>query len=600
MSATGGLRGPRRVRTRLGRALRAGAAAASLVLLGACASMPGSGKVEDVTRGNESQAEDQPVRVFGVPPQRDESPKNLVDGFLEAVTSDEPEYQTARKYLTAEAAARWSPTSGIKVVESFPGTISHPVAPEGATATVVDVTGQQVASVDGEMAYQPAPAQLAETFELRRNADGQWRIDKLPDGLLLSRADFRRIYKSVSLYWYASPWNTPLLVPDPIYLRSRVTPTTTLVEKLLKGPTKWLSPVVRSSFPANTSLVNRAVNVDDTGAVSIQLSDEARQAPAAQCLEMASQVLYTLGQVTKVESVELTTHRGPKLCSQSKQGAQQFDPALPQTTPVGYYVAKGAVNSLAANSTQPAPLPGPFGDGSLKLSEIAVARQGRQIAGIDQSDTTLYVGLLDSVAGVEQRAKAGSDRTFFSPTWDGRGGLWTVERNSLNSTTRVLWVDKEGTIPVTLEGFENSRVTGLRISPDGTRAALLLDERQLVIGRVIRGVDPVRKVVSTVTIDAPRVLLPNLVSAKSVSWNGANRLVVLGTQEQGSMQPQFVDVDGGNTVGIAAVSGIEAIAAPDGADQPLLARSSDRNIYRLEPGNTWKAIREGEYPTYPG
>ena len=73
-------------------------AACGAVLLAGCASMPDSGDL----RGVESTPrQDAQVRVFAMPPHEDAPPGQIVQGFLEALTSDDPHYETARKYLTA-------------------------------------------------------------------------------------------------------------------------------------------------------------------------------------------------------------------------------------------------------------------------------------------------------------------------------------------------------------------------------------------------------------------------------------------------------------------------------------------------------------------
>ena len=59
--------------------------------------MPDSGDL----RGVESTPrQDTQVRVFAMPPQEDAPASDIVQGFLEALTSDDPHYETASQYLT--------------------------------------------------------------------------------------------------------------------------------------------------------------------------------------------------------------------------------------------------------------------------------------------------------------------------------------------------------------------------------------------------------------------------------------------------------------------------------------------------------------------
>lgn len=88
---------------------------------------------------------------------------------------------------------------------------------------------------------------------------GQWRIDDLPQGVVMGESDFQRNYMSVNKYYFASNTSVgassqPIAVADPVFVRRRVDPVTQMVRSLLNGPTSWLGPVVRSSFPTGTAL----------------------------------------------------------------------------------------------------------------------------------------------------------------------------------------------------------------------------------------------------------------------------------------------------------------------------------------------------------
>ncbi|MCF2533922.1 LpqB family beta-propeller domain-containing protein [Yinghuangia soli] len=610
------------------RALRAAAAAAALLLLGtACASMPSSGKVQDVEREEgKSVADDQQVRVFGEPPQPDETPTSLVEGFLEAITSDESGYQTAFKYLTAEAAGRWDFRSGITIVEGTPTTrlpVVDGTASPNATTTQVIVGGDLVATVDAKNSYEPAadiakgrPTPLEAPFDLVKDANGQWRINRLPNGLVLSHADFRRIYKPVSMYWFAASAADLMLVPDPIYLRSRDALTVTLVDRLLGGPTPWLAPAVETRFPAGTRLSGRSISVDDNGQATLQLSAEAGVAAGSQrCNEMAAQMLYTLRQVVKVDAVELTTHRAA-LCQVNQHMVDKYDPAHPVDPPIGYFLkgrTKRVANRLLSTGQDGQPLAGPFGDGSMSLSQLAVARRNRQIAALDQQERKLYVTELDTADAPKVWAEAAEGHTFHSLTWDGRGGLWVLDRDNTRPgevKTTVLWVDRSARIPVTVEGLDDGRIEQLRVSPDGTRAVMVVRDKgedgredgasRVVVGRIDRGLDRATNN-PVVTISAPRRVMTDLQQVNSLSWNGSSRLVVLAIEQSAQLQPKYVDVDGSNVRLIAALSGIGNIAAPNGTEQALLADSSDGWVYRLEPGANWtRVVDDATHPVYPG
>ena len=69
---------------------------ALVLLLSGCASMPDDGTVDHVDSSHRADPDSQ-VRVFGVSPQKGERPQQIVRGFLEATTSDEATFSTAKK-----------------------------------------------------------------------------------------------------------------------------------------------------------------------------------------------------------------------------------------------------------------------------------------------------------------------------------------------------------------------------------------------------------------------------------------------------------------------------------------------------------------------
>ncbi|MGW9208142.1 LpqB family beta-propeller domain-containing protein [Embleya sp. NPDC055664] len=578
-----------------------------LCALSACASMPHSGSVREAAKGGtKDQGPEQQVRVFAVPPKPGEQPHGMVAGFLEAVTSDEPDYTTARAYLTPEARAKWVPTREVVVLN----TIAKIELVAGADERTyrAEVSGTRVGTVDSRNAYQPeqqAGAPYLATLQLRLGSDNQWRIADLPDGLILSNAEFHRIYRSVNTYWFATsmPLGQDVLVPDPVYLRSRVGLTSALVRQLVNGPTDWLRPVVETAFPAGTEPADRVVSIEDNRTARVQLNRQARLAQGKGCERMAAQLLFTLRQVSGVDSVSITGGGAP-MCLLSDDDAAHYDPTRAAKTPgpTGYFIAKGGmVNVVPGANGNPPALPGPFGDGTYKVDQIAVSRDQfrRRIAGIDTGGRKLWVGDVDG-HGEAQEWLNTSPGSLSSPTWDGRGVLWALDHTKNAEQVLALYEDERRQITkvaVDVEGITAARITDLRLSSDGVRAALVLNSGQVLVGRVERRVS---NGVPAITIAAPRSVLPSLVEVKAISWNGPDRLVVLGKEGQGALQPQIVDIDGGISISVASVNGMLHIAAPDGADQPLLADSGEQNIYQLSQGNNWIKVHSGTYPVYPG
>ncbi|MFE4670763.1 GerMN domain-containing protein, partial [Streptomyces sp. NPDC056734] len=302
-------------------------AAGGTLLLAGCASMPDHGDL----RGVESTPrQDTQVRVFAVPPSEDAAPPDIVQGFLEALTSDDPHYETAKLYLTTDAARDWEPEASTTVLADGPATTADLAGGrDDGTAYSFTLTGTRIALVDGQHSYTPVDGDYARQVHLAKDSKtGQWRIDRLPQGVVMGQSDFQRNYTSVNKYYFASDTvaatgaQPAAVAADPVFIRRRVDAMTQMVQSLLAGPTTWLDPVVRSSFPSGTELEKDAtLTPDDQNKLTVPLNDKAAGVSTAKCEEMAAQLLFTLGTITPtVDRVELQSG-GRQLCSLAEDGA---------------------------------------------------------------------------------------------------------------------------------------------------------------------------------------------------------------------------------------------------------------------------------------
>lgn len=204
------------------------------------------------------------------------------------------------------------------------------------------MTGKKLATVDERSAYQPetGDAQYEEFLQLVQDDEKQWRISKPPSGLVLSESDFQRIYMPVNKYYFAAG----TLVADPVYVRqrtdpdSRMDPTTQTVQSLLAGPSRWLGPVVESSFPTGTELRpgTKSLSYDGQNTLRVPLNDKADNVAQPQCKKMAAQLLYTVKELTgsRLDQVELlrADDKSSSLCSVTEVSAAAIAgrPAIPE------------------------------------------------------------------------------------------------------------------------------------------------------------------------------------------------------------------------------------------------------------------------------
>lgn len=605
------------------RPLRAGVLFGSCgVLLAGCASMPDSGNLKAVDASQRPDSQSQ-VRVYAMPPGENAGPVEIVQGFLEALTSDDPEFAMARKYLTKDASKGWNPDVQTTVLESGPTPGTGSVG-DGDTGRTFPLTGRKVATVNDEHAYQLDNEAYDESVHLTQQ-DGsngkEWRIDRVPQGVVLGQSDFQRIYWSVNKYYFATRSSGATgggqegLVADPVYIRQRIDPVTESVKALLDGPTTWLKQVVGTRFPTGTRLKagTKTLAPDDQGKLTVPLNAKADSMGQERCTEMAAQLLFTLQDLTSsgVQEVELQRRNGSQLCVLSKERAESVASRRTAEHPDFQYLIDDErrlvqMPASAGGKADPQPVRGKLGSGEQPLRSAAVSRDEERAAGVSLDGRSLYMGSLVSEAALgkpEVRSKAKSEQDGLStPSWDGRGDLWVADRDP--KRPRLLWLEQGAgePLPVKIANLDG-RIEAVRVSADGVRIALLVKKdgrTSLQIGRVER--TGAKGEQSQISVDGLRQAAPQMEEVTAMSWAGGSRLVVVGRESGGVQQMRYVQSDGSVPAGatLPGLTGVKEIAASEDERQPLVAHSDD-GIVRLPTGAQWQTVVEqGSAPVYPG
>ncbi|MFF7993847.1 LpqB family beta-propeller domain-containing protein [Kitasatospora xanthocidica] len=592
-----------------------------------CAAMPDSGGITKVELSQGSADKNLQARVYPVAPGKGAKPRELLTGFLDAVTADEG-YETARKYLTEGAAADWKPEAGIRVLSSttIPGGQDAADADAQAPVTVT-VSGQLVASVDEKHSYLLVAGQnnnVSSDFTFVREKD-EWRIDKLPSGVIMNETNFRNSFRQVERFFYTSPDPSAVaagnsghevLVADPIYLRRRIDPLASAAQAVADGPSTWLSPVVRTAFPSGAK-VDR-VTIDDSKVAHVQLGSADLSEPMG-CRRMATQLFYTLADQGKgqVERLELKGQRGS--CTASRADEPATGPgALAGPTPATQYYQRADGALVATDEGRPGdPVRGVLGkpqsNSKPPLGAIAVSRGGFQAAAISEDGHQVYsVQLTDNTVNLgdpvlTSTAKSGDKEDgFASPSWDGRGDLWVVDRNQQGQRVVMVRGNKSYTVPV--EGLAGQTVQALKISSDGVRVALVVKTpgvaiRSLMFGLVVHGGTPQAP---TVKITGLRRAAPTLTDVASVSWAETDQLLVLGKEADRTQQLYFISTDGSRSTDtqLQSADSMMTVAASESRGDsltqapPVLAmaevkqadgKPSEVKAYRLV-NNQWREV----------
>ncbi|MER5872886.1 LpqB family beta-propeller domain-containing protein [Streptomyces sp. NPDC002044] len=607
-------------RGRRRRTVRAYALGTAVLLLAGCASMPDRGEIRPVRA---SQGVDSQVRVFGVPPAVRASPADIVDGFLEALTGDDPQLETARKYLTKDAAESWKPGAAVTVLSSGLDrfAVKGEKEPDGARWKV---TGKKLATVDERSAYQPETGGGSyEEFLQLVQVDKQWRIATPPSSLVLSESDFQRIYMPVNKYYFAGG----TLVADPVYVRqrsdpdSRMDPTTQTVQSLLAGPSKWLGPVVESSFPSGTELREgtKSLSYDGQNTLRVPLNGKADNVTQPQCQKMATQLLYTVKDLTasRPERVEVLRSDGKTPQCAVTEVAAAAIANRPRTPVYQYYVDADShfvrMNLDVTNEDQqyrPEQVPGPLaGTPAFKVGSAAVTYDERRAAVVSEDGHGLYVVPLVGSGAMPQPLPIGrgaKPNLLTAPSWDAAGDLWVADQEPQNPG---LWRVPGGVgVPqkVEVSGLDGGLITSLKTSPDGVRIALLVQKngrKNLWVGRVERSDASAAPAVSVREL---RPAAPQMADVTAMSWAPRGRLLVVGRESGGVDQARYMLADGSMVAAsLPGATELVAVAVAVSEDEakpkPVLADSQEDGIVWLPPGAQWRtAAAGGRSPVYPG
>lgn len=592
------------------------------VLLAGCSSMPSSGEVRKVGDAQRADADSQ-VRVFSIPPSPGESPSDIVSGFLEATTSGETDFATAKKYLSKDEAEHWDPFSKITVLptQARSHEDDNEISRKDGYATVT-LSGTKEAAVDTKHAYAPDQGPYSASVHLIRQ-DNQWRIDDLPDGLVLSEPDFQRIYHSANMYYFVRlgpdehdpSGAAQTLVADPVYLRNQVDSLESTVSALLGGPSGWLGPVVTTAAPAHARLDVKAsdhgVTLDDSQRLKVRLDHSGDKLRGQRCTQLAAQLFATVqAQASaKLTAAEVDRANGSTACVLESDQARLYTPDnLVGANPRPYYIGADSQHQLlelTGDEDKPTavPVPGPFGAAKANLGSVAVRRDEQEAAGVRGGRDLLVGSLVDNRplgAALVKSTAANPKDGLSAPSWDGLGDLWVADRNPRAPRLLVLRDGVGPAIDVTVPEL-SGRIQSLRVASDGVRIALVVqqgDVSQLQLGRIVRkGTDQA----PDFSVTGLRTLTPVGEDVTSASWAGASRLVVLDTEQGGAQQIEYMSTDGSAVTALQGVSQASSVAASEDQGKSLLA-SYDSRVYRLPSGDAnWKLISpKGGSPVYPG
>ncbi|MDS1270420.1 LpqB family beta-propeller domain-containing protein [Lipingzhangella sp. LS1_29] len=600
----------------------------AVVLLGGCASIPTDSPVYPGEGQDDGGAQGDPyVRLIPVPPRPGAGETDLVRDFLSSMGSFEDDHGAARAYLTPEREAEWDP-DGTALVYDERGTVdielvdgaSDPAGDDEAAASAqVRMEATRTATINADGRFVPAGDDdlLEVTFRLRQ-VDGEWRIDELPENLILSGQAVDRVYRSLNLY-FLNPEES-MVVPDTVLLPGHVTSNLAdqLARRLVQGPTSWLEPAVYTAFPEDTT----ADTAYQAGTLTVDLSPAAAMTSEDERFGMAAQLAWTFRQVPEVQELRLRI-AGEDMQIPGADGVtvdvtsglwDSVDPSggPGEDAPGHVYVTRdGALLAMDEDQAEH-PVPGAAGSGT-GIDRHAVSITEDRVAGIDPEAQEVRVAPMVS-DGEYGTVLAGSD--FRALSWDGAGDLWVAARQeqSVDEPDETepdvggvpgseLWLLNDGTDPIEVDVPEldgrigTATVEQLRVARDGVRAAVVLgteEGSQLAVGRLVERADGLEfgELVPVAT---------EFEEVTDVSWRGPDQLALLGQHEDSTPQAYLSPSGGGGQATSAgAAPGVEMETITAMPNRPLLAGADDNEIWLTDDRLTWLPAGEGSAPTYPG
>jgi hypothetical protein len=624
-------------------------------VLAGCAGIPQSGPivvgraVGDVPRA--------PLRISGSRPKSGAGPEEIVRGFLKAAADISGDRAVARLYLSGYRQTSWRADSSVVVYASDAQLTTRatpalgPVAPApataagragagpsataagtgsgtragaGATGTAAPRTGTEMIRsgsapaptttppVEGErvtvVVQVPVSARVNGDGEYRIAApgdverrvfglvarSGQWRIDTLLDGSVLSRADFDTTYSNVPVF-FPDPtggW----LVPDVRWFPIGAATATVLVKAVLSGPSPWLAPAVTTGAPPGTRLTAAAVPVQQ-GMATVDLTAEARKADPIHRQMLNAQLWNTLSMLnwispTPVERVTITVDSKlfeiPKASDLVAVGGGR--PGEPSQRLLLDPVVDGAPvvvdheHLMRLSSGQLTAVPGLDALSGPTVSWPALATDGSAYAALSGGNRLVY-----ALSGGHQVTLVTGLGPLSPPSFDPWGWVWTAAAGNVVRAGRP---DK-GAVPVAVEGWPAGlAISSLRISRDGTRAVVSgtrAGAGVLFVCAVLRDRAQV-----PVRLGPPQTLLPDLTSARGAAWLDQRRVVVLGARGTGPEQPWIVEI-GGDAQPTPPAPGATSVTAGNGD----IYVSTKEGILQFAV-TTWVPVSTARWPAMAG
>ena len=342
--------------------------------------------------------------------------------------------------------------------------------------------------------------------------DGEWRIARAPDALIVPDSWFEQRFRQVSLYFFDP--SGQILVPEPVFVPRGEQLATALTSALLRGPGPALEDISRSFIPEGLSF-GLSVPVSEEGVADLALRGFSGRLTPDASEQMLAQLAWTLRQEPAIQELRvsvggqrITLSGGESLFDVDQQGAE-YDPTVLGASTLLYGLRGGRLVSGTPDSL--APVDGPMGVSRLGVRSVAVDLTADQVVGVSAGGDSL---LRTSVRNQSDRVESvvSGARGLLRPAWDFNDRVWLVDNGP--GGARVSYLSGKLPTGVRVPGVTGHRVDHFTVSRDGSRLVA-----------VVRGGNGDRVMISRIVHDAQGRVI-RVQRATHIAWEGDSRLQV--------------------------------------------------------------------------
>lgn len=543
----------------------------ALVLAGCSTGVPTTGPV---TRVSAAPGRINPgVEIAPAPPGRNATQIEVVEGFLHAMASWQPDYAVARAYLTPEASDEWQPDAGVRVYAE-----GNPVT---TTENGARLRAPVVGTLDPSGAYLQSNGTIDHDFALVRDAEGEWRISEPPSGLVISQYLFTSAFTRVTTYFYApgGRW----LVPDPRYFPRGQQAHEGAARAVVSGATDWLQPSVQ---PAVVGVRLHRIAVSPAGIARLELGRDSGDLDADQRAALVAQFAWTFRQFESILSLQVGW-AGEDPWDIAPYGRTVPVGAFPEVDPAGRQGSRQLFTVTDGRIVRA--MEGPQGTDNLVVapaltgvSHAAVRSDALVAAAVTSDRQALELAPLSEPSVRPMGVSIGLRR----PQFERQGGLWVS-----NDAGQLARVDADGVWQeLSVDGLGEGRIEAFRVSPDGMRVALVVQrpggQRVLGLARVVRDAGGVEvEGWRELTVSAALVTQAVL----DVGWRSPDSLLVLlGDGRTTSVLAVAQDGSTDATIGPTGFSDLVELAVAPGV--PPMVRTADGDVWRYNSDFRWSLL----------